>query len=79
MTTQTANQLLERLQSLKQQRRDGAIDLRTYYREMLLLTNALIESLLDEIEKMDEADILLQTPLVLLFVEEQIRKFGDRA
>ncbi len=78
MTAQNATQLLERLQSLKQQRRDGAIDLRTYYRELLALITSLVESLVDEIDEMDESDILLQTPLILLFIEEQIRKFGDR-
>jgi len=79
MVIQSANDLHEHLEALKEQRRSQAIDARTYYTELLKLANSLIESLIDEVDRIDNRNIRLQIPLVLLFIEDQIQKFGERS
>ncbi len=79
MVIQSAGELNTHLETLKEQRRSGAIDARTYYTELLKLASSLIESLTDEIDRIDERNIRLQIPLVLLFIEDQIQKFGERS
>ncbi len=78
MVVQTAAQLTERLETLKAQRRAGEINNREYYAELLKLAASLVDSLVDEIDRMDDNSIRLQVPLVLVFLEDQIRKFGER-
>ncbi len=75
---ETAAQLSERLETLKEQRRTGKISNREYYAELLKLATSLVDSLVDEIDRMDDNSIRLQVPLVLVFLEDQIRKFGER-
>ncbi len=79
MMTDTAVQLSARLKELKAQRKEGGLPLKAYYRELLEMVGRLAESLGQEVESLSEEEILLQTPLVLLFIEEQIRKFGERS
>ncbi len=78
MTAQTADELDQRLRALKEQRREGTLDLTGYYKELLVLAGMLIESLTEEVDKLNEEDVVTQVPLLLVFVEEQIRKFGER-
>ncbi len=79
MTVQTASQLGETLKAIKQQRKDGDLTLAAYYRALLHLVGELTDSLADEVAGMSEEEIALQAPLLLLFLEEQIRKFGARS
>ncbi len=76
---ETAAQLTERLNTLKEQRRTGEITNRVYYAELLKLTSSLMESLIDEVDHMDDSSIRLQVPLILVFLEDQIAKFGERS
>ncbi len=78
MVAQTAAQLAERLRALKDQRKSGELDMRAYYKELLLLTGMLVESLVDEVADLSEEELLVQVPLLLVFIEEQVRKFGER-
>ncbi len=78
MTAQTADELDQRLRALKEQRREGTLDLTGYYKELLALAGMLIESLTEEVDKLSEEEVSIQVPLLLVFVEEQIRKFGNR-
>ncbi len=78
MMAETAAQLNTSLRNLKQQRRDGELTLADYYTALLHMVGELASSLTEEVHNMDEEEIALQVPLILLFVEEQIRKFGDR-
>ncbi len=76
---QTVGELDARLRKLKEQRRNGELGIDAYYRELLALAASLLESLIDEAEHIDEQEARKQAPLILLFVEEQIRKFGERS
>ncbi len=76
---QTVGALKERLQTIKEQRKAGELSLNGYYQALLELAAALVESLGDEAEHLDEKEVRKQVPLILLFVEEQIQKFGERA
>ncbi len=78
MMAETAAQLTTELRDLKAQRREGNLSLTDYYKSLLHMVSELADSLSDEVHKIDEDEIALQIPLVLLFVEEQIRKFGER-
>ncbi|MDQ7028578.1 MAG: hypothetical protein Q9O62_01740 [Ardenticatenia bacterium] len=76
---ETAGELTERLNTLKAQRRAREIDNRMYYAELLKLTSSLMESLIDEVDRMDDSIIRLQVPLILVFLEDQIAKFDERS
>ncbi len=78
MSIQTAAELAEHLRLLKQQRKARELDLTTYYRELLHMVSDLAAALTKEVEHMSDDDIAHQVPLMLLFLEEQIRKFGER-
>ncbi len=78
MMAETAAQLRETLRALKTQRREGEVSLSDYYAALLRMVSDLATSLTEEVDKMDDEEIALQVPLILLFVEEQIRKFGER-
>ncbi len=78
MMSETAKQLAETLRSVKSQRLDGELSLPEYYKSLLSMVGELSTSLIDEVESLSEEEIALQVPLVLLFVEEQVRKFGGR-
>ncbi|MDQ7028579.1 MAG: hypothetical protein Q9O62_01745 [Ardenticatenia bacterium] len=78
MVAQTAAQLAEHLRALKEQRKNGALDMRAYYRELLVLTGTLVKSLVEEATDISEEELLTQVPLLLVFIEEQVRKLGER-
>ena len=67
---------LQDLQALKEQRKQGAIDLLTYYKGLLKIAAELVQNLRDE--DISEEDAKKQIPLVLAFIEDQISKFSDR-
>ncbi len=77
--TETAAQLAEQLRTLKQQRKAGELDLATYYQKLLQMVGKLADSLTAEVGQMSDEEIAHQVPLMLLFLEEQIRKFGERS
>ncbi len=79
MMAETATQLAAELRNLKAQRRDGDLSLGDYYSALLHMVGELAESLTEEVHAMSEEEIAMQVPLVLLFVEEQVRKFGTRS
>ncbi len=79
MAVQSAAQLAETLRTLKQQRKAGEIPLAMYYRELLAMVSTLADTLTEEVGTMPEEEIAHQVPLMLLFLEEQIRKFGERS
>ncbi len=74
----SAAELLQELQHLKQQRKEKTLSLREYYRHLLALMSRLATSLQDEVEDLTAEEVAYQTPVVLLFLEEQIRKFDER-
>jgi site-specific recombinase XerC len=79
MAVQTAAQLAEKLALLKQQRKSGELTLAAYYQELLHMVSMLSSSLAEEVHHMSEDEIAHQIPLMLLFLEEQIRKFQERS
>ena len=79
MMSETATQLSSHLQDIKAQRKEGSLDLKSYYMELLKMVSDLSASLVDEVPHLSDEEVVLQVPLVLLFAEEQVRKFGNRA
>ena len=77
--SQNSAQLAAKIQQLKAQRKEGEIDLKTYYQEILQVVSTLAASLTDEVADMPEEEVITQIPLVLLFLEEQIHKFTNRS
>lgn len=78
MMADTARELASKLSDIKAQRKDGALNLAQYYQALLKITSRLADSLSEEADSLSDDEIIIQMPLVLLFVEEQIRKFADR-
>ncbi len=74
----TASQLAEQLHALKEQKREGQVDMRAYYQGLLELLERVVHSLTGEVDRLTEEEVLLQTPLLLLFVEEQVGKLSGR-
>ncbi len=78
MTIESADSLAQQLRELKQRRKEGSLPLKEYYRQILGLMGTLAASLQEEVGSLAEEEIAYQIPVVLLFLEEQIRKFGER-
>ncbi|MDQ7028581.1 MAG: hypothetical protein Q9O62_01755 [Ardenticatenia bacterium] len=74
----TASQLVEQLRALKARKREGEIDMRAYYQQLLELLDHVVHSLVGEVDSLTDEEIILQTPLLLLFLEEQVAKFDER-
>ncbi len=64
------------LQDLKEQRKQGRIDVLGYYRGLLAITARLMTNL--QQEDISEAEAKKQVPLILVFLEEQIGKMANR-
>ena len=77
--SQDSSQLAVEVRQLKAQRKEGDIDLKTYYQGLLRVVSELAKSLADEVPHMPDEEVIAQVPLILLFLEEQIRKFADRS
>ncbi len=71
-----ASNRLNELEALKRQRKEGYIDLLTYYKGLLNVLAELVQNLKEE--GISEAEAKKQIPLVLVFVEEQIEKLAGR-
>jgi hypothetical protein len=72
----SSEQLMERIQEFKLKRREGKISAREFYTELLNLTIHLAQELKDE--NISDEDIKKQIPLILVFLEEQVKKMKDR-
>ncbi len=71
-----ADDRLADLNAIKAQRKEGAIDTVTYYKELLRIMADLVQNLRDE--DISEVEAKKQIPLVLVFLEEQIDKLSAR-
>ncbi len=69
-------ELTDRLEELKLRRKNGELSSRDFYRELLNMTTALVQELKDE--NISEENIKRQIPLILVFLEEQLKKMKDR-
>ena len=49
-----------------------------YYKELLLVLRDLTDSLIDELDKIEAADVRSQIPLLLVILDDQIQAFGER-
>ena len=78
MAIQSATQLSDTVTQLKAKRKDGELDGKTYYRELLDVLKNLADSLVNEVDSLDEAQIRAQTPLLVILLDEQIRLFHER-
>lgn len=67
---------LRELEALKEQRKQGGLDVLGYYKALLRITADLIQNLRDE--NISESEAKKQIPLILVFLEEQIAKLAGR-
>ncbi len=67
---------LRELEALKEQRKQGGLDVLGYYKGLLRITADLIQNLRDE--NISESEAKKQIPLILVFLEEQIAKLAGR-
>ncbi len=75
-TNMSAKQLSERLDELKEKRKNGQIEPLEFYRGLLKLTCELMNELISE--DISDENVKKQIPLVLSFLESQIIKFRER-
>ena len=68
----TSEQLHQKLLQLEEKRKSGELDMREFYRELLKLAFSLKEFLLDEVDRLEPAELKRQIPIVLVFLEEII-------
>ncbi|NPA32943.1 MAG: hypothetical protein GXO04_04895 [Aquificae bacterium] len=68
--------LIDSLERLKSERKAGKLTTTEFYRSLLKLTKELLDRLCEE--SIDENEARKQIPLILAFLEEQIRKYAQR-
>ena len=68
----TSEQLHQKLLQLEEKRKSGELDMREFYRELLKLAFSLKEFLLNEVDRLEPAELKRQIPIVLVFLEEII-------
>ena len=78
MTIQSAIQLSDKVTQLKAQRKNGELDIKGYYHELLDVLKNLADSLVDEVDSLDDAQIRSQIPLLVVLLDDQIRVFHER-
>ncbi len=78
MTIQSATQLSDKVIQLKEQRKTGELGVKDYYRELLDVLKNLADSLIDEVDSLDDAQIRTQIPLLIVLLDDQIRFFHER-
>ena len=78
MSIQTATQLSDKVTQLKAQRKNGELDTKGYYRELLDVLKNLADSLANEVDGLDDAQIRAQVPLLIVLFDDQIRVFHER-
>ncbi len=75
-------QLAAALEEAKNRRKDGDLDERGFYAQLLTLSSQLLPILIHEAEDtqtvMHEREIRKQIPLILAFLEDQIARFRQR-
>jgi hypothetical protein len=71
-----ADDRLNELKVLKERRKNGELDVKAYYKELLEILAATVQNLSDE--DIAEGEAKKQIPLVLVFLEEQIGKLAAR-
>ena len=68
--------LMEEVERLKTMRKQGEITVMDFYRELLGVAIKMAEEL--QLENISEDEVKKQIPLVLTFIEDQLRKMRDR-
>ncbi len=79
MTIQSATQLSDKVIKLKNQRKNGELDTKGYYRELLDVLKNLADSLANEVDSLEDAQVRAQIPLLVVLLDDQIRVFHERA
>ncbi len=72
----SAEALIKDLDMLKAKRKEGEITVLEFYRELLRVAIKMAEEM--KLEDISEEDAKRQIPLVLAFIEDQLKKFKDR-
>ncbi len=78
MVIQTNEELSSKVKLLKEQRKNGDLSVKEYYRELLMVLQNLAESLIDEQDHLDDSQIRPQIPLMVVLLDDQIAAFSDR-
>ncbi len=73
---QESQERLTQLQAVKEQRKNGEIDIVPYYKALLNILADTVQNLRDE--DISEQEAKNQIPLILLFLDEQISKLSGR-
>ncbi len=67
---------MEEVERLKAMRKQGEITVMDFYRELLGVAIKMAEEL--QLENISEDEVKKQIPLVLTFIEDQLKKMRDR-
>ncbi len=67
---------MSRLDQLVEKRKNGELDARAFYKELLNVLSDLVTALKEE--DISDADITLQIPLILTFLYDQAEKLEKR-
>ncbi len=67
---------MEEVERLKTMRKQGEITVMDFYRELLGVAIKMAEEL--QLENISEDEVKKQIPLVLTFIEDQLKKMRDR-
>ncbi len=78
MTVQDAAQMKKNIATIKEKRKTGELSVEGYYKELLLVLRDLTDSLIDELDKIEAADVRSQIPLLLVILDDQIQASGER-
>lgn len=78
MTIQTAAQMADHIKNLKAQRKAGELGAKAYYTALLQVLNNLADSLIAELDGIEDADVRSQIPLLIVLLDDQIRTLGER-
>ena len=75
---ESAAQLTNTLKELKEKRKTGELDTKGFYRGLLMIMKDLSASLVDELDRIEDADVRTQIPLLLTILDDQISAFLER-
>ena len=67
---------MEEVERLKTMRKQGEITVMDFYRKLLGVAMKMAEEL--QLENISEEEVKKQIPLVLTFIEDQLKKMRDR-
>ncbi len=71
-----SQELAQELQALKDSRKNGELSPAEFYKKLLELVAKLANELHEEV--ISEENLKKQIPLILAFLEEQIKKYAER-